>query len=59
MPKDYMPKPCAKCPYRRDVRPYLHPERAEELAYLCQNPYSQFYCHETTEEDPNDDGEER
>ena len=58
MAKDYMPKPCPRCPYRRDVTPYLHPERAEELAYICQNPYSSFYCHETTEsDDDSEDGE--
>lgn len=43
--------PCAKCPFRSDVRPYLHPERAEEIAYAACNPYSEFSCHETTKYD--------
>lgn len=51
MPKEYMPKPCAHCPYRHDVRPFLTNERAEELAYLAHNLYNYFWCHETTEED--------
>lgn len=44
-------KPCKRCPYRHDVEPFLRPERAEELAYLPQNPYNIFHCHETLEYD--------
>lgn len=46
-----MKKPCAHCPYRSDVKPYLTPERGEELAYIAQNPYNSFHCHKTTVED--------
>lgn len=54
----YMKKPCEHCPYRNDVKPFLHPERGEELAYLAQNPYSSFPCHKTTvEDDDSEDGE--
>ena len=51
----YMKRPCAHCPFRRDVRPFLHPERAEQIAYSAQNPHSDFSCHKTIEHD--DDGE--
>lgn len=48
---DFMKAPCKHCPFRSDVRPFLHPERAEEIAYAAGNPYSDFACHKTTEYD--------
>ena len=45
----FMKQPCKHCPFRRDVRPYFHPERGEQLAYHAQNPYNSFSCHKTTE----------
>lgn len=51
----FIKKPCKHCPYRNDVKPFLTPERGEELAYLATNPYNSFPCHKTTEHD--DDGE--
>lgn len=54
----FMSKPCEHCPYRQDVKPYLHPERGIELAYHAQNPYNSFPCHKTTVEDEDsEDGE--
>ena len=53
---DYVKKPCKHCPFRRDVKPFLHPERAEEIAYSACNPYSEFPCHKTLD---YDDGEGR
>lgn len=50
-----MKKACEHCPYRRDVKPYLHPERGEELAYHAQNPYNSFPCHKTTVADEDDE----
>lgn len=47
----FMKEPCAHCPYRRDVKPFLTPERGEELAYHATNPYNSFPCHKTTESD--------
>ena len=52
---DFIKKPCKHCPYRHDVKPFLHPERGEELAYTATNPYNSFPCHKTTSHD--DDGE--
>ena len=52
---EFVKKPCAHCPYRRDVTPFLRPERAEELANAACNPYSVFTCHKTLEHD--DEGE--
>lgn len=52
----FMKSPCKHCPFRRDVKPFLHPERAAEIANHAYNPYNSFPCHKTTE--PNDDDEE-
>jgi hypothetical protein len=54
--KHFMKSPCKHCPFRRDVKPFLHPERAYEIAIAAQNPYNSFPCHKTTE--PDEDGEE-
>ena len=51
MSKDYMEKPCQHCPFRRDVTPFLHPDRAYEIAASASNPYSNFPCHKTLEHD--------
>ena len=53
---EFVKKPCKHCPFRNDVTPYLHPERAAEIAYAAQNPFSSFPCHKTTV--PDDDGYE-
>ncbi len=47
----FMKEPCAHCPFRRDVKPFLTPTRGEGLAYLTQNPYNSFACHKTTVSD--------
>ena len=52
---DYMKQPCQHCPFRNDVTPFLHPDRAAQLAYSAANPYSDFPCHKTTE--PDEDSE--
>lgn len=52
-----MPSPCKQCPFRTDVTPYLHPDRAAEIAYSAQNPYSSFPCHKTTVNDEEYGGE--
>lgn len=52
----FMQKPCAQCPFRKDVRPFLHPARAEELAIAAGNRYQDFPCHKTLER--SEDGEE-
>lgn len=53
---DYIKKPCQHCPFRTDVKPFLHPERGEELAYASQNRYQSFPCHKTTISLDNDEG---
>ena len=55
MGDSFIKKPCQHCPFRNDVKPYLHPQRAGELAYGAQNKYNTFPCHKTTKHD--DDGE--
>lgn len=55
---DFMKVPCKHCPFRNDIRPYLHPDRAYEIGIAAQNPYNSFPCHKTTEyDDESDDGE--
>jgi len=34
--------PCSNCPFRSDVKPYIHPERVEEIIG------QEFSCHKTT-----------
>ena len=54
---EYMKQPCKHCPFRSDVKPFLHPDRAAEIAYAAGNPYNEFPCHKTTEYDEeSDDG---
>lgn len=45
---DFIIKPCKHCPFRNDIKPFLHPDRAAEIAYASQNKYSSFACHKTT-----------
>lgn len=52
----FMKSPCKHCPFRNDVKPFLHPERGAELAYSAENSYNSFPCHKTTVED--EDGED-
>ena len=52
----YIKKPCQHCPFRKDVVPFLTPERGEELAYAAQNPWNTFHCHKTLEADDSEDG---
>lgn len=54
---NYMKKPCQHCPFRNDVKPFLHPDRATNFAYASQNPYSSFACHKTTVSDEEFGGE--
>ena len=53
----FMKEPCQHCPFRSDVRPFLHPERAEELAYMTENRYNEFHCHQTIDYEDDSDGE--
>ena len=53
-------KPCAHCPFRTDVKPFLHPERAADIAYSAGNRYSDFRCHKTVDySHVDDEGEGR
>ncbi len=52
---EFIKKPCTHCPYRRDVKPYLTPERGAELAYAAENRYNLFHCHKTLEHDEEAD----
>lgn len=45
--------PCAKCPFRSDVEPYLAFERAQEIAVNLRDS-GVFHCHKTTDLDNQD-----
>lgn len=54
----FVQKPCKHCPFRNDITPFLRAERAADLAYSAQNPYSSFPCHKTTvSDDESEEGE--
>jgi hypothetical protein len=53
---NYMKKTCGKCPYRKDVKPFLTPQRGEELALHALRRYGSFSCHRTTEDDIDNEG---
>lgn len=48
-------RPCAKCPFRTDVRPYLSYGRAEEILVGITAQDATFACHETTQHDDEGD----
>lgn len=45
---EYMKESCLRCPFRRDVKPYITEGRCDELAYATANKYNYFPCHKTT-----------
>ena len=49
--------PCAKCPFRADIEPYLTRGRVLEIADGLRG-YGTFWCHLTTDWGEDDDGEE-
>ena len=49
-------KPCAHCPFRNDIKPYLRPGRVSEIAGNLLAGGS-FVCHETTVPTDTDDTE--
>lgn len=55
---DFMKKTCALCPFSRTKTLGLHPERAEDFAYMAAKSYNDFPCHKTAdyyEPDHDDD----
>lgn len=52
----FVKKPCKHCPFRRDVTPFLHPERAAEISELSWNRFNEFHCHKTIGHD-DDEGD--
>jgi hypothetical protein len=52
-----MRKPCPKCPFRRDVAPYLRPARAAQIARGIADG-GEFPCHNTTVHNVTEDGDE-
>jgi hypothetical protein len=53
---DFMAAPCVHCPFKRDVRPFLHPERAYDIGLEAESKFGTFPCHKTTVETEDEDG---
>lgn len=49
-------KPCAQCPFRTDVTPYITSERAAEICHSLVNGAS-FPCHKTTKHSEEEDSD--
>ena len=48
-------RPCKKCPFRNDIKPYLRADRVKEIAQSLER--SEFPCHETVDySDEDEDG---
>lgn len=50
--------PCANCPFRTDVRPFLDPDRAAEILEALVELDATFSCHKHNDFEEGDDGEE-
>lgn len=55
MSESFVKKPCKHCPFKKDVRPFLHPKRAREIAESAYNQYAFFPCHKTLDHDEDGD----
>lgn len=51
-------KPCADCPFRTDITPFLTPRRATEIADALLIQDATFACHKTVNYQDDEDGEE-
>ncbi len=51
-------RPCPKCPFRRDVTPYITHSRAVEIITAITTGDQTFMCHQTTRQDFDDDGDD-
>ncbi len=49
--------PCANCPFRNDIAPYLRVDRVEEILESIVDRDATFSCHKHNEFDENDEGE--
>jgi hypothetical protein len=51
-------KPCATCPFRKDIRPFVRPDRVTEIEKTLV--HSEFHCHNTIDysnHDVDDEGD--
>ncbi len=48
-------RPCADCPFRRDIAFYLRTKRRQEIAHSLRHDGT-FACHKTTDGEWSDDG---
>ena len=47
-------RPCANCPFRTDIRPFLRRDQAQQIADSLLDQQQTFACHKTVDysEDP-------
>lgn len=50
-----MTKPCKRCPFRTDVKPYLTTPRVEGILDTITHQQGTFTCHNTVKSDDYDD----
>lgn len=51
----HMKKPCKDCPFLRSREPFLHPDRAYEIAEAANHRWNTFTCHKTLDYDDEND----
>lgn len=49
--------PCAECPFRSDIRPYLHPDRARGITDAILRDGVTFTCHKHLNGESDEDKE--
>lgn len=56
MPPTQLKRPCANCPFRTDVAPYLRPERITEIERSVIREQQDFPCHKTVDYSDGNEG---
>ena len=49
-------RPCANCPFRTDIPPFLHPERAQGICDAMLVADESFWCHKTIDYSEDSEG---
>jgi hypothetical protein len=56
--KFYLKKPCANCPFRTDIKPFLTQSRAQEICTSLIDHQQTFPCHKTLDYSNHSRGKE-
>lgn len=52
-------RPCAQCPFRTDIEPYLRQSRVRELEHALVQKQQTFSCHKTVDYSEGDQEDEQ